>query len=137
MDENVRVRFAPSPTGYLHIGGARTAIFNWLFARNTGGKFILRIEDTDIERSDPEATEGILRSLKWLGMDWDEGPFFQSERQEHYKRAAEKLLADGTAFEEKTEKGTALRFAMPREDVSFDDIVHGSIAFPAEKLPVI
>lgn len=129
-----RCRFAPAPTGHLHIGGARTALFNWLFARNTGGRFILRIEDTDVERSDPEATEGILRSLKWLGMDWDEGPFFQSRRRERYKEAADKLLADGAAFEEKTEKGTALRFKMPREDVCFEGIVHGAITFPADKM---
>ncbi len=129
-----RCRFAPAPTGHLHIGGARTALFNWLFARNTGGKFILRIEDTDVERSDPEATEGILKSLKWLGMDWDEGPFFQSRRQELYKEAADKLLVDGAAFEEKTEKGTALRFKMPREDVCFEGVVHGAITFPADKM---
>ena len=129
-----RCRFAPAPTGHLHIGGARTALFNWLFARSTGGKFILRIEDTDIKRSDTEATEGILRSLKWLGMDWDEGPVFQSKRQDRYKEAAEKLLASGAAFEEKTEKGTAVRFTMPREDVSFHDVVHGAITFPAEKM---
>ena len=73
-----RVRFAPSPTGYLHVGGARTALFNWLFARHNGGTFILRIEDTDFERSTQEMVEGILAGLRWLGMDWDEGPFYQS-----------------------------------------------------------
>ena len=73
-----RVRFAPSPTGYLHVGGARTALFNWLFARHEGGTFILRVEDTDIERNRPELVDGILESLRWLGVEWDEGPYFQS-----------------------------------------------------------
>ena len=73
MSQQVRVRFAPSPTGYLHVGGARTALFNWLYARKTGGKFILRIEDTDVERSTQESTDGLLKDLKWLGLTWDEG----------------------------------------------------------------
>src|SRR3972149_9227857 len=94
----VRVRFAPSPTGYLHVGGARTALFNWLFARNLGGTFILRIEDTDAERNRPELVEGILDGLRWLGLDWDEGPFHQSERLAGYRAAAEKLLASGAAY---------------------------------------
>jgi glutamyl-tRNA synthetase len=94
----VRVRFAPSPTGYLHVGGARTALFNWLFARNQGGTFILRIEDTDLERNRPELVEGILDGLRWLGLDWDEGPFFQSERLTGYAAAAERLLAAGAAY---------------------------------------
>src|SRR5947207_6327223 len=81
----VRIRFAPSPTGYLHIGGARTALFNHLFARRHGGRFILRVEDTDRERSTPEAIAAIVESLKWLGLDWDEGPFFQTERYDLYK----------------------------------------------------
>src|ERR1700683_5033812 len=93
-----RVRFAPSPTGYLHVGGARTALFNWLFARSTGGKFILRIEDTDAERNRPELVEGILDGLKWLGLDWDEGPIFQSSRLALYVAAVEKLLASGAAY---------------------------------------
>ncbi|MEK6635528.1 MAG: glutamate--tRNA ligase family protein, partial [Planctomycetota bacterium] len=80
MSSNVRVRFAPSPTGYLHIGGARTALFNWLFARHNKGVFLLRIEDTDQQRSTEEATQAILDSMKWLGLDWDEGPHFQSRR---------------------------------------------------------
>src|ERR1700719_5207029 len=88
----VRVRFAPSPTGYLHVGGARTALFNWLFARNQGGALLLRIEDTDVERNRPELVQGILDGLKWLGIEWDEGPFFQSQRLEMYRSAAEKLL---------------------------------------------
>src|SRR5271163_913884 len=93
-----RVRFAPSPTGCLHVGGARTALFNWLFARHTGGTFILRIEDTDFERSSEEMVGGILEGMTWLGLDWDEGPFFQSKRLELYKVAAEKLVACGSAY---------------------------------------
>ncbi len=84
----VRTRFAPSPTGFLHLGGARTALFNWAFARKEGGKFILRIEDTDVARSTEEAVEVILDSLRWLGLHWDEGPYFQSQRLEIYRKYA-------------------------------------------------
>ncbi|WP_213975495.1 glutamate--tRNA ligase [Tepidanaerobacter acetatoxydans] len=106
MSENVRVRFAPSPTGSLHIGGARTALFNLLFARHNNGTFVLRIEDTDTERSTEESTQQILRSLKWLGLDWDEGPekggdfgpYFQSQRLELYKKEVDRLLAEGKAY---------------------------------------
>ena len=94
----IRVRFAPSPTGYLHVGGARTALFNWLFARRQGGVMILRIEDTDAERNKPELVSGIVDGLKWLGVDWDEGPFYQSQRTALYQEAARKCLANGTAF---------------------------------------
>lgn len=94
----VRTRFAPSPTGYLHIGGARTAIFNWLFARSHKGKFILRIEDTDQERSTDESTNAILDSMKWLGMDWDEGPFFQAKRVDIYNEHVERLIKEGKAY---------------------------------------
>jgi len=94
----VRVRFAPSPTGYLHVGGARTALFNWLFARGKGGTMILRIEDTDAERNKPELVNGIIEGLQWLGLDWDEGPFYQSQRTALYLEAAKKLLANGSAF---------------------------------------
>jgi glutamyl-tRNA synthetase len=94
----VRVRFAPSPTGYLHVGGARTALFNWLFARKHHGTMILRIEDTDAERNKPELVEGIVDGLKWLGVDWDEGPFYQSQRTQLYTDAAKALLANGSAF---------------------------------------
>ena len=101
-----RVRFAPSPTGYLHVGGARTALFNWLFARRHGGVFLLRIEDTDVERSSSEMIEGILDGLRWLGLDWDEGPkiggpygpYFQSERLERYRAMAERLVKQGSAY---------------------------------------
>jgi glutamyl-tRNA synthetase len=94
----VRVRFAPSPTGYLHVGGARTALFNWLYARHLGGTLVLRIEDTDLERSTAEMVEGILVGMRWLGLDWDEGPFYQTERMDLYKAAAAKLVADGRAY---------------------------------------
>ncbi|MEA5626366.1 glutamate--tRNA ligase [Nostoc sp. UHCC 0251] len=94
----VRVRIAPSPTGNLHIGTARTAVFNWLFARHHGGQFILRIEDTDLERSRPEYTNNILEGLRWLGLNWDEGPFFQSQRLDLYKEAVQKLLDQGLAY---------------------------------------
>jgi glutamyl-tRNA synthetase len=94
----VRVRFAPSPTGFLHVGGARTALFNWLFARHTGGTFILRIEDTDKERSDPAMTEKILDALSWMELEWDEGPYFQSERLDRYRDAAARLLGEGHAY---------------------------------------
>ena len=110
----VRTRFAPSPTGYLHIGGVRTALFNWLFARQHGGQFILRIDDTDVARNVDEALEPILSGLKWLGIDWDEGPgvggphapYFQSQRADRHKAAAEKLLATGHAYRD---------FARPEE----------------------
>ena len=94
----VRVRFAPSPTGYLHVGGARTALFNWLFARHHQGKFILRIEDTDVERSSPEMVDGILEGLRWLGLEWDEGPYFQSKRLDRYRDTAQHLLHAGAAY---------------------------------------
>lgn len=94
----VRTRFAPSPTGYLHIGGARTALFNYLFARHHGGRFILRIEDTDRERSTPEAIEAILDSMKWLQLEWDEGPFYQTQRLSLYRDKIHELLANGKAY---------------------------------------
>jgi glutamyl-tRNA synthetase len=101
-----RVRFAPSPTGYLHIGGARTALFNWLFARHHGGVFVLRIEDTDVERSSSDMVEGMLDGLRWLGLDWDEGPgiggphepYFQSERIDRHRAMVDRLVADGRAY---------------------------------------
>src|SRR5438874_1160508 len=93
-----RVRFAPSPTGYLHVGGARTALFNWLFARHFAGTLVLRIEDTDLERSTPEMVEGILQGLQWLGLNWDEGPYYQTKRGDLYLAAAEKLIESGAAY---------------------------------------
>ena len=96
--QSVRVRFAPSPTGYLHIGGARTALLNWLFAKKHGGRLILRIEDTDTERSTRESIQGILDGLNWLGLDWNDGPYFQSDFRADHARAAEQLLAAGRAY---------------------------------------
>ncbi|MFM8392581.1 MAG: glutamate--tRNA ligase family protein, partial [Acidobacteriota bacterium] len=93
----IRVRFAPSPTGYLHVGGARTALFNWLFARQHGGRFILRIEDTDLQRSSDEMVEGILQGMEWLGLDYDEGPYYQSDYVEQHRAAARQLLETGWA----------------------------------------
>src|SRR3954471_1682052 len=102
----VRVRFAPSPTGYLHVGGARTALFNWLFARHHAGTFVLRIEDTDAERSSWEMVQGIVDGLRWLGIDWDEGPdtggphgpYFQSQRLHRHRAMADRLVAEGRAY---------------------------------------
>ncbi len=94
----VRLRFAPSPTGYLHVGGARTALFNWLLARKQGGKFILRIEDTDVARSTQESVDAILQGMEWLGLDWDEGPFYQSDNFPLYKEQVQKLLDSGKAY---------------------------------------
>ena len=95
---HVRVRFAPSPTGFLHVGSARSALFNWLYARHTGGEMLLRIEDTDTDRSNPELTEMIFRTLEWLGIDWDAEPEYQSRRSERYQAAADQLLAAGAAY---------------------------------------
>jgi glutamyl-tRNA synthetase len=133
-----RLRFAPSPTGYLHVGGARTALFNWLYARRHGGAFILRIEDTDVERSQAEMVTGILDGLRWLGIDWDEGPevggphapYFQSERLERYRAAARQLLDSGQAY---VDEG-AVRFKVPAGKTSFTDSVHGPIAFDNEHI---
>ena len=164
----IRVRFAPSPTGYLHVGGARTALFNWLLARKLGGTFILRIEDTDVERSTKESVDAILQGMKWLGLDWDEGPFYQSDSFPLYKEHVRKLLDEGKAYkcyctaEELEAKrdlamkegrkpkydGTCreradgcndspyvVRFRAPQGDeVAFDDLIKGRIAFPAEEL---
>src|SRR5487761_1578856 len=94
----MRLRFAPSPTGALHIGGARTALFNWLLARHSGGRLVLRIEDTDRERSTPENFEQILDALRWLELDWDEGPILQSERAERHREVVDRLVASGDAY---------------------------------------
>ena len=99
MADAPRVRFSPAPTGSLHVGGARTALFNWLFARHEGGTFALRTEDTDVARSRPEWIAGIQDTLTWLGLDWDEGPVLQSARFDRYRAAADRLLAEGHAYE--------------------------------------
>jgi glutamyl-tRNA synthetase len=176
-----RVRFAPSPTGYLHVGGARTALFNWLYARRHGGVFVLRIEDTDVERSSADMVTGILDGLTWLGLDWDEGPltggphapYFQSERLTRYRDAASRLVEAGRAYycfctperlgaeREKAEArgeawqydraclalaparvaqlvadgaSKAVRFKVPEGKTSFDDAVHGPIAFDSANI---
>src|SRR2546430_9458087 len=98
MTDSIVTRFAPSPTGFLHIGGARTALFNWLYARKHGGKMLLRIEDTDRERSTPEAIDAILDGLKWLGLDWDGDVIYQFQRAARHREVAEQLLADGKAY---------------------------------------
>jgi len=133
-----RLRFAPSPTGYLHVGGARTALFNWLYARRHGGTFILRIEDTDVERNQPEMVTGILDGLRWLGIDWDEGPeiggphapYFQSERLDRYRAAAKQLVDSGQAV---LDEG-AIRFKVPPGKTVFTDSVHGPIEFDNEHI---
>ncbi|KKO19300.1 MAG: glutamate--tRNA ligase [Candidatus Brocadia sp.] len=130
LSSHVKVRFAPSPTGYLHIGGARTALFNWLFARHSKGVFLLRIEDTDQQRSTEEATQAILDSMKWLGLDWDEGPYFQSQRLPSYRQYAEKLVAEGKAFYDTDAEGRkAIRFQMQDGITEINDLIHGTITF--------
>ena len=159
-----RVRFAPSPTGYLHIGGARTALFNWLFARGVGGEFVLRIEDTDAERSRPELIDVIFRALEWLGLDWDGTPVHQSERGALYRDAVERLLATGNAYwcdctpdavKSRAEarggtpgydghcadrglgdgEGRVVRFRVPDSGTtSFDDIIRGHVSFENDVL---
>jgi glutamyl-tRNA synthetase len=124
---SMRVRFAPSPTGVLHIGGARTALYNWLLARGQGGTFVLRIEDTDRERSTPQNVEQILEALRWLELDWDEGPLSQWERRERHAEAVERLLESGDAYEDEG----AVRFRVPGEgELGFDDAVLGRITTP-------
>lgn len=123
----MRVRFAPSPTGFLHIGGVRTALFNWLFARHAQGKFILRIEDTDRGRSEEKYLKQILQDLKWLGLDWDEGPYFQSERLALYQELAQKLLQQKLAYPE----GQAVILKVPDKPFEFTDIIRGKIQFAA------
>ena len=141
MDAPIRVRFAPSPTGYLHIGGARTALFNWLFARHHGGKFILRIEDTDTQRNSQESIDVILRGLSWLGLDWDEGPtsgdtaspsrgdcgpYFQSRRGEIYARRIQELRDKGFAYD----RDGAVFFRMSREAITIPDLIIGDVLRP-------
>src|SRR5215216_5856271 len=123
----MRVRFAPSPTGVLHIGGARTALYNWLLARGSSGAFVLRVEDTDRERSTPENVEQILEALRWLELDWDDGPFSQWERRERHTEAAQQLLDSGHAYEDEG----ALRFRVPDEgELTYQDAVLGEITTP-------
>ncbi|MEY2435173.1 MAG: glutamyl-tRNA synthetase [Acidimicrobiaceae bacterium] len=159
MTDVFRCRFAPSPTGYLHVGSAQSALFNWLFARSTGGQFLLRIEDTDAERNRPELTDNILEMLQWLGLDWDGEPVHQSDRFDAYRAAADQLIASGAAYacDCTTEQvqarnkaaggppgydgfcrdrglepgpGRALRFRTPDDGVTaWDDVVRGKVTF--------
>jgi len=134
----VKVRFAPSPTGFLHIGSARTALFNWLFARNQKGQFVLRVEDTDRVRSKKEFLDEILDSLKWLGLDWDE-IVYQSKRFDIYREYAQKLLKDGKAYEEKTvgedgQERIAIIFKVQPQKVRINDLVRGVIEFDTETI---
>ncbi|HAZ17395.1 MAG TPA: glutamate--tRNA ligase [Acidimicrobiaceae bacterium] len=140
-----RVRFAPSPTGFLHVGSARTALFNWLHARSVGGTFVLRIEDTDAERNRSDLTDSLLAELEWLGLDWDEGPYFQSERRDRHREVVEDLLGSGRAYLCDAENrevdgstmvdGLAVRFRMPvGATMAFDDIVRGEVSFATDDL---
>lgn len=119
-----RVRFAPSPTGYLHIGGARTALFNWMYAKAQGGQFILRIEDTDRQRSRPEFVDEILESLRWLGLEWDE-LYYQSERFDIYRQHAQRLLESGGGYKD----GEAVILKIPQEEIKIYDLIRGEITF--------
>ena len=124
------VRFAPSPTGFLHVGGARTCLFNWLYARVTGSKFILRIEDTDLNRSKKEYLDEILDSLKWMGLNWDE-LYHQSERFDIYTEHANKLLTEGKAYKD----GEAIIYKVKDDTaIKFFDVLHGEIKIEAEHI---
>lgn len=129
----IRVRFAPSPTGYLHIGGARTALFNYLYARNQKGQFLLRIEDTDRLRSKPEYEKEILDSLSWLGLSWDEELVYQSQRLHRYQEVAQQLLSGGLAYEETRDGKQAVLFRVPREEVIVHDMVRGPVRFDSRE----
>ena len=128
---SVRVRMAPSPTGFLHIGGVRTFLFNWLFARGQGGECLLRIENTDTSREVAESVEQIQSSLRWLGIDWDGEVTFQLDRLERCAQEARRLVDEGKAYEDEG----AIRFRMPDEGTTaWEDAVKGRIAFPNEQL---
>ena len=137
---DIRVRFAPSPTGKVHIGNIRAAIYNWLYARHVGGKFLLRIEDTDLERSTPEAIKALFECMEWLGLDWDEEVFYQTKNVKRHLEVVDQLLASGHAYKvEKTSRdgktGVVTMFRMPKEGViEFDDIVKGHMAKKAEDI---
>ena len=141
----VRTRFAPSPTGYLHIGGARTALYSWAYARKHGGKFILRIEDTDVERSTLESTQAILDAMDWLGLDYDEGPFYQMQRLDRYREIADRFVAEGKAYHcyaskedlDAMREGQRARGEKPRYDGRWrPENVHGKTP-PAGAKPLI
>jgi glutamyl-tRNA synthetase len=137
MQSSTRVRFAPSPTGFFHIGSARTALFNWLYARHTGGTFVLRIEDTDAQRDAPEFLEPILKGLRWLGLDWDEGPekggahgpYFQSQRSEIYREYLQRLSAAGRTYEQ----AGAVYFKVSGEPQTIRDVIRGDVVRQEER----
>jgi glutamyl-tRNA synthetase len=132
---SVRVRFAPSPTGQVHIGNIRAAIFNWLYARHEGGRFLLRVEDTDRERSTPEALRALLESMEWLGLNYDETPMYQSTRTAAHLAAAEDLIRKGAAYRENKEgKGECIMFRMPGTDMAFHDEIKGDLHKGAEHM---
>ncbi len=133
MNHKPRVRFAPSPTGYFHVGGARTALFNWLFARKLKGSFILRIEDTDEERNKPEWIKGIYDALNWLGLNWDEGPYRQSERYQLYKKAADKLIEQGNAYYCECSKEDVAARALPNSTPGYDGFCRDKNLGPGPK----
>ena len=127
---SVRVRFAPSPTGDLHIGGVRTALYNYLHAKHEGGVFVLRIEDTDQARNSEESLRTIKEGLAWCGLSWDDGPYYQSKRLDRYKELAKELETKGRAYwKTDPEKGTALHFKLEHGQQKFTDLVHGAVAF--------
>jgi glutamyl-tRNA synthetase len=136
-----RVRFAPSPTGFLHIGSVRTALFNWLYARHTGGIFVLRIEDTDLARNTEQSLRTILDGLRWLGLDWDEGPekagphgpYFQSQRADIYKRRVKELMDKGMAFD----RDGAIRFKMTRQPIEIHDLIVGNVVRPLNETEML
>jgi glutamyl-tRNA synthetase len=129
--EKVVVRFAPSPTGYLHIGSARTALFNWLYASHSNGKFLIRIEDTDRERSEARFLDEILEDLQWLGINWDEDPIFQSKRFDLYREKAEEILKTGKAYRE----GEAILFKVEKgRSIEVQDLIHGKVTFDTETI---
>lgn len=137
MSEKIVVRIPPSPTGYFHIGRARTALFNFLFAKKHGGEIVFRIEDTDKERSKKEYEEDIIESLAWLGITYDNGPFRQSERGDIYKKYVEQMIVDGTAYvsiEEGGENKEVIRFKNPNKQIVFDDMIRGEISFDTTDL---
>ena len=139
-----RVRFAPSPTGYLHVGSARTALFNWLYARATGGTMVLRVEDTDESRNLPELTDAIFEYLAWLGIDYDEGPYYQSERRERHREAVQQLLDEGRAYlcdadnnelpGSELAEGCAVRFRASEGTTVIDDVIRGETVFDHQQL---
>ncbi|MGD1017911.1 MAG: glutamate--tRNA ligase family protein [Verrucomicrobiia bacterium] len=138
---STRVRFAPSPTGFLHIGSVRTALFNWLYARHTGGAFVLRIEDTDAARNTEQSLRTILDGLRWLGLDWDEGPekgggfgpYFQSQRADIYRRRIQELKDKGLAYE----RDGAVRFKMSRQPIEVPDLIAGSVVRPLNETEML